>query len=265
MVAVLTFCMSGSWGCSKDDEKDTVAGKAGQINLAMTNGTSASLHGNSAHLDDPLTYEEPTIYSLKIIAINLMGTNPYSGEEAATFEVPVWVNPNCTPTDEIVTEETDDEIIEYTFKNPFECQLEDMDYVPLAVTTTELNEYLNSAKLNVPPSTYTGVNLMLSNGKDQVETVKVLKFQASGMDSTHEIVGFDGGMSVDFATPLEVTEDTDATVSLTYDLSQAISKSIGDSADNLPIETDNCFQDASILTTWCTNLGAGSIVPSVEQ
>ncbi len=194
----------------KEEEKEGTSGQA-----------KAAFAKTSTSIRLAPTYFNPTLFGVKVTSISI--TTDATGQTGSGSAI--WVNPDCPRVDLEDSEMKDDQKIIYKYVGIGDCPISNVNtYLDLAQSPAALNAALNSQYLPILPNkTYNYAHIGICVGDSSADPGKNLKFQTDGMDQPAEVrTGTCGFSTAQFTAPLVVTGDTKVTVTLAYDLSQAV-------------------------------------------
>ncbi|NRA66025.1 MAG: hypothetical protein HRU19_16170 [Pseudobacteriovorax sp.] len=276
----LTSCMALGCGDSDDDKEPitrsyTETGSPGVLSVEFENNTVAGLTEG---------FVTPSYFGLIIVSVELIDSE---GNYRA-----IWVNDACADTEfdyGIEVEMTEAEKLEaaeairqeeglaadqevnvgtyksvfYKYHNAEACDTAAITtYVDLARSTPEVNAELNSQGLPIIPGTYTQASLRLCTPDIDTDTFLAHRFQAGAMTEPVSVTGSGCGVTGAAVENFVVEEGQTATIKLSYDLTTFIRTSTYNS-EALTSDTDNCVEDIPNNITYCSNVGAGAISPSI--
>jgi hypothetical protein len=229
-------------GCGKEDEKKS--GDPVSAQLALKNGTGLSLLQD----DECPTFSDgyqpsecwtPSAYGLKILNVTV------SPDEEGAKTGPagtIWMNEACkTATAEAELEE--DVFYEYDYMAE-DCSVDQVEeFFDLARTTEEVNAELNSQAHKILPGTYNYVQVSFCIGTPSSENAQ---FQAEGMSQPYQVTsGVCGISSAKATSPIVVKTGETVTISLTYDLTNAIYTGASEESN------DSCYVSADGAVNRC--------------
>ena len=287
-VSLLMAILAVFFSCDKEEEKEPVnrnveeTPPAGKLAVSFENTTISSLF--LREVDQSVNYMAPDYFGIKFVAVEVVDTE---GRYYA-----IWINSACENTSRVygieveMTEEEkeaaakkireeegleeDQEVNVGTYKSVFYdyhdaqgCDTSKISsFFDLSRTSEQVNSELNSQGLSIPPGTYTQVSLRLCTPDTDTNTFKAHKFQAGVMTEAQEVTGSGCGVTGTPVTPIKIAEGESATVKISYDLSQFIKYGQYNPAAATS-ENDNCIEDVDNDIYYCSNVGAGAIIPSL--
>ncbi|HYX37667.1 MAG TPA: hypothetical protein VE954_31585, partial [Oligoflexus sp.] len=211
-------------GCSKDDDekKDT-----GTVKLALANATGTAGLGLDTHagaMTATIQTWSATSAQVKLMNVYLVADVDAQTQANVGSSALIWAAAACPPT------KSEDG----TYQVNSSCTDADVAYFELARPTSDVNAELNSQGLGVPVGDYRYVRMgFCVNGPKAPNT----KFMAEPMSEAFEFSSNVCGVtSAKVDPPISVGKDEAVTVSVAYDLSEAVYGGEGASATNCKVE-----------------------------